>query len=134
MRDRYEVVAGSIRPPTCASVWCTRPYLRVMNAFAADGTDLVIAGHTHGGQLCLPGGGRSSPTATFPEVGQWAAHVRPTIGHHCPRRTGGPRTVVGAGPGPNRPLMHVSAGLGTSPYAPVRFSCPPEATILTLTA
>jgi predicted MPP superfamily phosphohydrolase len=30
--------------------------------------------------------------------------------------------------------LHVSAGLGTSPYAPVRFACFPEATLLTLTA
>src|SRR3712207_8841630 len=28
--------------------------------------------------------------------------------------------------------LHISAGLGTSPYAPVRFACPPEATLLTL--
>jgi predicted MPP superfamily phosphohydrolase len=28
--------------------------------------------------------------------------------------------------------LHVSAGLGTSPWAPVRFACPPEATLLTL--
>jgi predicted MPP superfamily phosphohydrolase len=28
--------------------------------------------------------------------------------------------------------LHVSAGLGTSPYAPFRFACPPEATLLTL--
>ena len=30
--------------------------------------------------------------------------------------------------------LHVSAGLGTSPYAPVRFACRPEATLLTLTS
>ena len=28
--------------------------------------------------------------------------------------------------------LHVSAGLGTSPFAPVRFACPPEASLLTL--
>ena len=28
--------------------------------------------------------------------------------------------------------LEVSAGLGTSPYAPVRFACRPEATLLTL--
>jgi predicted MPP superfamily phosphohydrolase len=28
--------------------------------------------------------------------------------------------------------LHVSAGLGTSPYTPIRFACPPEATLLTL--
>ena len=30
--------------------------------------------------------------------------------------------------------LHVSAGIGTSPYAPVRFCCRPEATLLTLVA
>jgi predicted MPP superfamily phosphohydrolase len=28
--------------------------------------------------------------------------------------------------------LEVSAGLGTSIYAPVRFACPPEAIVLTL--
>jgi predicted MPP superfamily phosphohydrolase len=36
--------------------------------------------------------------------------------------------------GPKAAWLHVSAGLGTSPYAPVRFACPPEATLLTLVA
>jgi uncharacterized protein len=30
--------------------------------------------------------------------------------------------------------LHVSAGVGTSPYAPIRFACFPEATLLTLVA
>jgi predicted MPP superfamily phosphohydrolase len=28
--------------------------------------------------------------------------------------------------------LHVSAGIGTSPFAPLRFCCRPEATLLTL--
>ena len=35
---------------------------------------------------------------------------------------------------PDAAYLHVSAGLGTSPYAPVRFACRPEATLLTLVA
>ena len=35
---------------------------------------------------------------------------------------------------PGSSWLHVSAGLGTSPYAPVRFACRPEATLLTLTS
>jgi predicted MPP superfamily phosphohydrolase len=31
-----------------------------------------------------------------------------------------------------RMYFHISAGLGTSPYAPIRFCCRPEATLLTL--
>ena len=30
------------------------PYLRVLDAFTADGYPLILAGHTHGGQLCIP--------------------------------------------------------------------------------
>src|SRR5690606_7961670 len=30
------------------------PYLRVLDQFAADGYQVTFAGHTHGGQLCLP--------------------------------------------------------------------------------
>ena len=33
---------------------------------------------------------------------------------------------------PEDPWLHVSAGLGASPYTPVRFACRPEATLLTL--
>ena len=44
----------------------------------------------------------------------------------------------GAAPSSDAPedaaWLHVSAGLGTSPYAPVRFACRPEATLLTLLA
>ena len=30
------------------------PYLRSLDAFTADGYPLILAGHTHGGQLCIP--------------------------------------------------------------------------------
>jgi predicted MPP superfamily phosphohydrolase len=42
-------------------------------------------------------------------------------------------TPGAGGPDGRGAFLHVSAGLGTSPYAPVRFACPPEATLLTLT-
>jgi hypothetical protein len=30
------------------------PYLRTLDAFTADGYPLILGGHTHGGQLCIP--------------------------------------------------------------------------------
>ncbi len=85
------------------------PYLRVLDQFAADGYDAILAGHTHGGQLCLP--------------------VKGALVTNCdldPARAKGLHRHHDA-------WLHVSAGLGTSPYAPVRFCCRPEATLLTLT-
>ena len=59
-------------------------------------------------------------------------------GHQLRHRPGAGRAGCTAGRSrrraPDGTWLHVSAGLGTSPYAPVRFACPPEATLLTLTA
>jgi predicted MPP superfamily phosphohydrolase len=78
----------------------------------ADGLDLVLAGHTHGGQLCVPLLGALVTNCDLPRrqakgLSTWSARGRTA-------------------------QLHVSAGLGTSPYAPVRFACRPEATLLTL--
>ena len=81
---------------------------------AADGFPLVLAGHTHGGQLCVPGFGALVTNCDLPR--------RQAKGLSPWRATAG--TVAAARLG----------GLGTSPYAPVRFACPPEATLLTLVA
>lgn len=86
------------------------PYLRVLDQFAQDGYDAILAGHTHGGQLCLPGKG--------------------ALVTNCDLDTGRAKGLHRHG----NAWLHVSAGLGTSPYAPVRFCCRPEATLLTLTA
>ena len=94
------------------------PYLRVLDQLAADGYDAVFAGHTHGGQVCLP--------------------VRGALVTNCdlePARAKGlHRHPADSAPGdPGSAWLHVSAGLGTSPYARVRVACRPEATLLTLT-
>ncbi|WP_338073971.1 metallophosphoesterase [Kineococcus siccus] len=88
------------------------PYRRTLDAMVADGADLVIAGHTHGGQLCVPGYGALVTNCDLPRE-----HVKGLTRWHAD-----------AGDA----WLHVSAGLGTSPYAPVRFACPPEATLLEL--
>jgi uncharacterized protein len=92
------------------------PYLRVLDQFARDGYETVLAGHTHGGQVCLP----------------WRALVT-NCDLDTARVKGLHRHPADAPPGrPGSSWLHVSAGLGTSPYAPVRLCCRPEATLLTL--
>jgi predicted MPP superfamily phosphohydrolase len=118
-RDRYEQVAGAADPTADLRLGLVHaPEPRVLDRFAADGHDLLLCGHTHGGQLRVPFYG-----ALVTNCGIDRARVRWL--HRW------------AEPTPEHPAgtwLHVSAGLGTSPYAPVRFACPPEATLLTLTA
>ena len=114
-RDRYDHVAGPVDPTADLSMGVTHaPYRRVLDAMTRDGFPLVLAGHTHGGQLALP---------------VWGALV--TNCDLSPRRAKGVSRHVA---GDRESWLHVSAGLGTSPYAPVRFACFPEATLLTLVA
>jgi predicted MPP superfamily phosphohydrolase len=113
--DRYEKVAGPPDSSAVLSIGVTHaPYLRLLNAMTADGLDLMIAGHTHGGQVCVPFYGALTTNCDLdtPRVKGLSAH---TYGSHTA-------------------ALHVSAGLGTSPYAPYRFACRPEATLLTLVA
>ena len=94
------------------------PYLRVLDQFAADGYETVLAGHTHGGQLRLPFYGALVTNCDLDTARSSGLHRHPAA----------------SAPGtPGTSWLHVSAGLGTSPYAPVRFCCRPEATLLTLT-
>jgi uncharacterized protein len=109
-RDRYDQVAGPVDVGADLSIGVTHsPEPRVLDRMAADGYQLLMAGHTHGGQLRLPGYG-----AIVTNCGLDRHRARGLSRHDNAR-------------------LHVSAGLGTSPYAPVRFACPPEATLLTLT-
>ncbi len=101
------------------------PYQRTLDAMAADGARLLLAGHTHGGQLRLPGYGAIVTNCDLDRrrargVSRWW--------------TGAGRVPARHVPPPDAAWLHVSAGLGTSPYTPVRFACRPEATLLTLTA
>ncbi len=109
-RDRYARIAGAVSPRADLRLALTHsPEPRVLDAFAADGYDLVLAGHTHGGQVRVPGVG-----ALVTNCGLDRSRAR------------------GASRWGARMWLHVSAGLGTSPYAPFRFACPPEASLLTL--
>ncbi len=97
------------------------PYRRVLHQMVADGVQVILAGHTHGGQLRLPGVGALVTNCDLDR-----------------RRARGlsrwwPGAEAESIPPTDAAWLHVSAGLGTSPYAPVRFCCRPEATLLTLT-
>ncbi|MFD6247487.1 metallophosphoesterase [Streptomyces roseolus] len=114
-RDRYEKVAGGPEKSADFSLGIVHaPYLRALDAFTADGYELVLAGHTHGGQLCVPFYG-----ALVTNCDLDTDRVKGLSTH-----TTGGRTSY----------LHVSAGCGTNRFTPVRFACPPEATLLTLTA
>ena len=117
-RDRYAEVSAPADPTAALTIGVAHaPYLRVLDAMTADGAGLIVAGHTHGGQLCVPGYGALTTNCDLDR----------------PRAKGVSR-YPGDGTDPTDAWLHVSAGLGTSPYTPVRFACRPEATLLTLTA
>ena len=90
------------------------PYLRVLEAMGTAGTSIIFAGHTHGGQVCLPGIGALTTNCDLPN--KYAKGISAW-------RFGG-RDV----------LLNVVAGLGHSIFAPVRFFCRPEVRLLTLVA
>jgi predicted MPP superfamily phosphohydrolase len=114
-RDQYGQVTGGPEAGADFSLAVVHaPYLRVLDAFTADRYPLILAGHTHGGQLCIPFYGA---LVTNCDLG--TDRVKGLSTHRADGRTS---------------YLHVSAGCGTSRYAPVRFACPPEATLLTLTA
>jgi predicted MPP superfamily phosphohydrolase len=111
-RDRYDTIAGPANAAANLTLGLTHsPEPRVLDRFAADGYQLVMAGHTHGGQLCLPFYG--------------------AIVTNCDLDRS---RAKGASQWGTRTQLHVSAGIGTSPFAPVRFCCRPEVTLLTLVA
>jgi len=111
-RDRYEQVAGHADPAVALRVAVMHsPEPRLLDRFTADGYELLLAGHTHGGQLCLPVYGTLVTNCGLDRERARGLHRHPIDG---------------------QAWLHVSAGLGTSPWAPARFACRPEASLLTL--
>ncbi|MPZ26850.1 MAG: metallophosphoesterase [Micromonosporaceae bacterium] len=110
-RDDYPAVAGAVSPTADLHLGLIHsPEPAVLDAMAADGFSLLLAGHTHGGQVRVPGVGAL--------VTNCGLDRRMARGLHRWGDTGA--------------WLHVSAGLGTHPTAPIRFACRPEASILTL--
>lgn len=117
--DRLSVLPGLLGalrkgPRASASLGVSHaPYRRVLDAFVDDGADVIFAGHTHGGQVRIPGS-RSALVAN--------CDIPLDQARGLSAWTSRGRTVP----------LNVSAGLGHSIYAPVRFACRPEASLLEL--
>ncbi|ETA02575.1 putative phosphohydrolase [Frankia casuarinae] len=112
-RDQLAVVTGPPEPGVELALGLSHtPEPRVLDAFTADGVGLTLSGHTHGGQIRLPRVG-----ALVTNCGLDRARVRGLSRHEVDGRSS---------------WLHVSSGLGTSPFAPLRLGCRPEATLLTL--
>ncbi|MFC7326189.1 metallophosphoesterase [Marinactinospora rubrisoli] len=109
--DRYDEIAGPADPAADLRLGVMHsPEPANLDRFTDDGYQLLLAGHTHGGQLCLPLYGTLVTNCGIDRRRAWGLSRNRTA------------------------WLHVSGGLGTSPYAPVRFCCRPEATLLDLTA
>jgi predicted MPP superfamily phosphohydrolase len=110
--DDYSLVAGP--PADCdISIGVTHaPYLRILKGMSDDGLDAIFAGHTHGGQVRMPWFGGSRALTTNCDLPHWRARGLTHFG--------------------NEPYLHVSAGMGTSPFARIRVASPPEVSLVTL--
>jgi len=113
--ERENVAWADDPGPEVLSIGVTHaPYRRVLDAFVTHGADVIFGGHTHGGQVRIPGVPALVTNCDIPrEQASGLSHWE-HAGHSA--------------------YLNVSAGVGTSIYAPVRFACPPEAVVVTLTA
>lgn len=84
------------------------PYTQALDVLVDTGHDLLLTGHTHGGQV------------RFPPIGALVAN--------CDL----PLDQVRGASRYRDAWLHITPGLGTSSYAPFRFACRPEATLLHL--
>jgi predicted MPP superfamily phosphohydrolase len=90
------------------------PYLDAINAFNDAEIPVLFAGHTHGGQVCIPGYGAIVTNCDLPSKAARGLSSWSRNGHQL--------------------WLNVCAGLGHSIYAPVRFACRPEVRVVTLVA
>lgn len=113
MAGKLDALRADAGSPAAVSIGVAHaPYRRILDDFTSRGADAIFAGHTHGGQVCVPGYGALVTNCDIPReqvkgLSIWNDGARAS-------------------------WLNVSAGLGTSIYAPVRFACRPEASLLTL--
>ena len=111
--DDYRLVEGAVNSKVDVALGITHaPYERVLAGMAIDKLDLIFAGHTHGGQIRFPWPGGSRSLTTNCDLENW--------------RSAGLSRVN------NQPWLNVSAGMGVSPFAPIRLFCPSEVSLITL--
>ncbi|KNX36096.1 metallophosphoesterase [Luteipulveratus halotolerans] len=121
--DRYDAVTAPADPRAALTLGVVHaPYTRVLDAMSSDGAQLILAGHTHGGQLAVPFYGA---LVTNCDLDQRRARG---VSRWWPGAVGRPDSEAPS----DATWLNVSAGLGHSKYAPARFACRPEASLLTL--
>lgn len=119
--DDYPTVAGSPNQDADLALGVAHaPYRRVLDQFAADGYDLTLCGHTHGGQICLPG---ERAIVTNADIDRKRASGLHRYAPEGAEESGDARSM----------WLEVSNGLGTSKFAPVRLFCRPSAALIKVT-
>ena len=112
-KDDFTTIASSYKSVDLKLAIAHAPYLRVLNQFTDLGAEYILAGHTHGGQLRLPGFGALVTNCDLDR--ERARGLHPHVS-----------------PSGKTSVINISAGLGTNPFTPIRFNCRPEAVMLTI--
>jgi predicted MPP superfamily phosphohydrolase len=113
--DKYEEITQKDFGTAELKIGVTHaPYSRIISKMAADDLDIVFAGHTHGGQIRIPWFGGSRSLTTNCDLPNWRSRGLTKLA--------------------NEPWLNVSAGVGYSPFAPIRIACAPEVSLIELTA
>ncbi|SPT76052.1 phosphodiesterase YaeI [Arcanobacterium haemolyticum] len=139
------------------------PYTWVLDMMQADGANICFSGHTHGGQVNLPGSHAlvtncDLDCAYAKGLFEWSGTGSDSVSdQEAPTTPNAPTTPAAPGDSSaqsrdrkpssarvikkdgsivlgNRMLAQISAGIGTSPFTPVRTFCAPEAIILDVVA
>lgn len=109
-RREGDLDAALRRPPSKTFTILLAHYPSTVFRLPPDRVDLLLCGHTHGGQIRLPRFGCLWPNDRIPRQLARGLH-----------RVG-------------NTFLHVTPGLGVSPPIPLRLHCPPEVSILTVSA
>ncbi len=120
--DRYPAPTGFSTTLPDVKIGVTHsPYTRILQKFADEHCQLTFAGHTHGGQVCLPPHQAlvtncDLPTPYCAGMFSWPLQTDQAMhgnGKFIPQPT-------------TQMAVQISKGIGTSPYTPLRLFCPPE--------